>query len=271
MTTWDEEAQKEFAEVYGRTVAAGTVKQGFAAVATRALEIAAALGGTMTAEQIRALWDMTARGTPTGNVRMREALDHISALGARVAALEEHRGLAKNEGLEEAARFHESSASAARANAWRLRDERKENLARRNDNIAVLHTAWARQIRAMKVGGKPPVRFPCSPTCIHDDALRPGHPERVKDQSAALSLMTEDRCTGCGTLIAEHPLKPECGAIQEDGIDLLSPRVAYEQGSEEMRSTCLTAGDDVLIRFGYGRKGEPLREALKRALEGVAP
>jgi hypothetical protein len=97
------------------------------------------------------------------------------------------------------------------------------------------------------LNGCPLKRYPCSPTCTHDDASTPGHPERVKERSEAFS----DAVQAADNL-----------AAGERGLQR-----AYENGAEAMRAACLEA---VMKECGVFGLGPAAREALKAAIEGAA-
>lgn len=78
-------------------------------------------------------------------------------------------------------------------------------------------------------------RWPCSPTCTHDDAWTPGHPERVKALSKEMTDMEPD---------------------------------AFEQGAEAMRAACWEAVARFCDLEGLNRYQ---REALMAAIEGATP
>jgi hypothetical protein len=64
--------------------------------------------------------------------------------------------------------------------------------------------------------------YPCSPTCTHDDAATPGHPERVKERSEAFestcSHLSPTFVSGgrCGECVAEAPVSPFRPSTEED-------------------------------------------------------
>lgn len=91
---------------------------------------------------------------------------------------------------------------------------------------------------------------PCSPTCTHLDAATPGHPERVRERSAAL-------------MAAEREYDNGRSAGVEDGLEQ-----GYDAGVEAMRAACLEAAMTQCDVFGLG---PAFRDALKAAVEGVAP
>lgn len=97
------------------------------------------------------------------------------------------------------------------------------------------------QIRAVK-------RYPCSPTCTHDDAANPGHPERVKERSEAFGEVVD----------AARDMDVRTNLLQR----------AYDNGAEAMRAACL---DAVLRECGVFGLSLAARESFKAAIEGAAP
>lgn len=120
-------------------------------------------------------------------------------------------------------------------------------------------------------------RYPCSPTCTHDDAATPGHPERVKERSEVFSTATGG---DYGGEIREEHEEPECGAIQEQEESDLQPvqrgphprnlhEEAYDDGAEDMRAACLR---DVLVVLAVlGVDDRYVVGRLKSAIEGAVP
>lgn len=94
-------------------------------------------------------------------------------------------------------------------------------------------------------------RWPCSPSCIHDDAKEPDHPERVKERSEAFMRVS-----------SELP-----DATERDLMRLLTD--AREEGAKAMRAACWEAVLGVCGRYGLGQSG--LIADLKAAIEGATP
>lgn len=99
-------------------------------------------------------------------------------------------------------------------------------------------------------------RYPCSPTCTHDDAATPGHAARVAERSKAFS----------------EAASPDAGAVEEtddsrEAIERVADEDAYDRGAEAMRAACWEAIGTVLGREGM----EPsfLFDELKAAIEGA--
>lgn len=86
--------------------------------------------------------------------------------------------------------------------------------------------------------------YPCSSTCTHDDAAKPGHTGRVKERSEEFS--------------------PETGIhrVQEQSFD---------EGAEAMRAACWEATEKVLESLGWNVDGGHLRGQFKAAIEGATP
>lgn len=91
------------------------------------------------------------------------------------------------------------------------------------------------------------IRYPCSPTCTHDDAATPGHPERVKERSEAVNEAVD--------VPADH----DWGEREPD---------PYQRGAEAMRAACLEAAQRVGQTLGLGPTE---MEMFKSAIEGAVP
>lgn len=130
------------------------------------------------------------------------------------------------------------------------------------------------QIRAVK-------RYPCSPTCTHDDAATPGHPERI----ASLCVAFDQPMPETGVLASDearservrerseaweamHP-NGACTCAGEGTCawcDRESKETFYDRGAEDMRAACLTAA----LQWAQANLGiRP--QGLKDAIEGAAP
>lgn len=83
-------------------------------------------------------------------------------------------------------------------------------------------------------------RYPCSPTCTHDDAATPGHPDRVKERSEDVTGILAVPSTDC-----------------------------CEQAEEAMLAACLEAAREWAARNGI--VGVAFDLGLKAAIEGAAP
>jgi hypothetical protein len=95
-------------------------------------------------------------------------------------------------------------------------------------------------------------RWPCSPTCTHDDAANPGHPERVKERSEAV-------------IKASGPLGEDTS--EEARAYDAGLTTGYDNGAEDMRAACLSAVCEM-----YNRQGGCVSvQDLKAAIEGAAP
>lgn len=327
-----------------------------AAIMSRAVELAAARGGLLTAEQIASLWRRLEHDGRLDNVSTRQCLDALAHQGTTVATLQEKlRGASENEAkaLEMAASLQakveelETSTSRwefenteMRRQMTALKDERDtlraevERLKAENVDLTGSRRRWkeraeaaesrlaairakvvllltriagvtrahvgegfpegpvvfereiAALVRKARVAlegdasqdGKthhirgcplspaahvpapdgtacecarirrdvaclaaPVSRYPCSPTCTHDDAATPGHPERVKERSEAVSRIVQS------------------GEEQE--------AEGYEQGVEDMRKACLEALQSACHTHGVMW----FYQHAKQALEGAAP
>lgn len=207
--------------------------------------------------------------------------------------------LAQLEKLPEAER-------AERALAARLRrmDEKLQQL--REGVIALTKTA----VDLAKELGEPAPkvnRYPCSPTCTHDDAAKPGHQERVRLLSGTVAKVTGLDGTTTETGPVEAPICPRCGrrfpgarmphggepcdvppghpervkersALLVDVIDAAKDlrkreaglQRAYDNGAEAMRAACWEAVQGQMRRMGWVASERAWRE-LKAAIEGAAP
>lgn len=105
------------------------------------------------------------------------------------------------------------------------------------------------------------IRYPCSPTCTHADAAKPGHQERVAELSK--TMLNSSGVVDSG----------EAAALPEtfkSGLELENDHPeACAAGAEAMRAACWEAVQGCLQIHGYG--GDLMRERLKAAIEGVAP
>jgi hypothetical protein len=99
--------------------------------------------------------------------------------------------------------------------------------------------------------------WPCSPTCTHDDAATPGHPERVKERSEAVA-----KALG-GIIVTRREATPE---------EQSAYSVGHDAGAEAMREACLYAVEQECEVLGWTATGsESIRARFKAAIEGAAP
>ena len=108
------------------------------------------------------------------------------------------------------------------------------------------------------------VKWPCSPTCTHEDAATPGHPERVKQRSNAFT--EESAAVQMVRLAAEAGLPVRFVPREADDDDSASESDAYERGAEAMREACCEAVQRVAETLALGPTE---REMLKAAIEGA--
>lgn len=99
-------------------------------------------------------------------------------------------------------------------------------------------------------------RYPCSPTCTHDDARTPDHPERVKERSLKLARAA-----------LGMPEKEQAEAFNTH-LDQLAVEEAREAGAEAMRTACLEAVRELLQKWG---SPPGAIEQIKKVIEGAAP
>jgi hypothetical protein len=139
-------------------------------------------------------------------------------------------------------------------------------------------------------------RHPCSPTCTHDDAATPGHPERVKELSAAFNASTSPeslangyvRVTDTATLFGardEAPTHPAeitrregfnegAEAMREafrNGGEVTTASLeeaAFDRGAKAMRAACFEAAQDLCAKEGMS---PAFWAMLRAAIEGAAP
>lgn len=147
----------------------------------------------------RVLTDGSMDGTPEERTEAVEAATALAALAqeaealrAKVAELEEQRDYARD-----MSGSLKTALDAARADVERLKaemeakesangdTERQPTIAELEEILSAPENTYSvevrpdGQVRAVK-------RYPCSPTCTHDDARTPGHPERVRERSEAV-------------------------------------------------------------------------------------
>lgn len=111
-------------------------------------------------------------------------------------------------------------------------------------------------------------RHPCSPTCTHDDAAKPGHPERVKEMSEAVNeqmaraIADHNRhVDSMGGPVAEAEEEGDDGPwVVQSGEEQASE--AYDEGAEAMRAAVEKWAKDY---FGS------VPPTLKDAMDGAAP
>lgn len=240
-------------------------------VMTRAVELKAARGGTMTPVDVATALIVVESGEHPKNraTAGRAIRGHISAKGARIAVLE-----AEN---ERCLRL----ASEACAKSERLEKEGRRRLSSMRPLISQLA---ALSVEMAKVVGEPifpdggtverltvtgsmhgkvlhhseTFRYPCSPTCTHDDAAAPGHAERSEAvaQASDHGAPIEDDCERC-----ESP-------VVQSGEEQASD--AYDEGAEAMRAACWEAAQVILRQEGV-TANMPWWNRLKAAIEGATP
>lgn len=128
-------------------------------------------------------------------------------------------------------------------------------------------------------------RWPCSPTCTHDDAWVPGHPERVRERSEAV-LAAITKCPKCGGDVEEgyghasgapQPAPylyclASCGWRHTvKGEVVWNPtreqEAWFDSGAEAMRAACLKA-----LRAWCERNGlDEAYQSMKEDIDGATP
>jgi TolA-binding protein len=249
----------------------------------RTAELLAARGGALTAEVELALTSVEHNYSRIHAASLRKA---FATRGVRVAALEEQLS-ASQEAVRELTRRAQQAESER--DMWRKRVERAaEELASvgagefgRLDIVSRIRHLKARcatlsaagQVLSEHVGkdacwcydgdnSQGPahteacerVRYPCSPTCTHDDAAKPGHQERVKERSEAVIATLRDS-------------RPETEESREV-IESEAESHAYERGAEAMRAACCEAVQRECQKYGLR---EYVAQSFKAAIEGSTP
>jgi hypothetical protein len=124
---------------------------------------------------------------------------------------------------------------------------------------------WRREPHAVMCGyNKSQHMWPCSATCTHDDATKPGHPERVKERSEAVNAAVEcpPSCPSHLNSGHTHQADDPSGEMHGDYAD------GYDAGAEAMRAACLTAATEWAMARGFS---VPELRSLKSAIEGAVP
>lgn len=100
------------------------------------------------------------------------------------------------------------------------------------------------------------LRYPCSPTCTHEDAANPGHPERVKERSEAFNGDAD---------VCEHRVdrRDVCGDCEYGR--------GKEAGAEAMRAAMLIEAKAACDQHGVGWLYQHLKRRFESAVEGTVP
>lgn len=271
---WSDEEYEELALAQGREATPAERRASLEAVASRAVELAAARSGLTVAHDaamVRARLNRIIGAPHAADRPIYEALDRLAASGARIAALEAELLTVRGERAEwmERTKTLEVGRDNAMSSALEANRRAKELKARAEHAEArVRELAIAGQVLSATVDkhvgqecppscpshlnsghihrddDSKPQRHPCSPTCTHDDAATPGHPERVKDRSEAfVEQATREART------------------YDDG-----KRHGFADGVEAMRVACWEA-----IQPLTHSMSEHERQQFKAAIEGAAP
>lgn len=235
---WSEEETQELQELQDAANDA-TACDKVLAVAARAVELVAARGGEMTADQVHdALDDL-------GDSPAQRALgQHIAAQGARIAELE-----ARCAALSVAGEEPIEHVNMACGNCEGVQPESCAT-----GNHPMLLSDLEEDDQPLQEGSLEVV-YPRSGTCTHDDAKTPGHSERVKERREAV----------VATLADARPETEDSAAAIEEGAEVN----AYDRGAEAMRAACWEAVQEVLQRHGWSESG--LAIDAKSAIEGATP
>lgn len=192
------------------------------AIATRAVELVAARYRTTTVEEETATLDsIRSMDDHIADAAEAKALEHLAAQGARLAVLEAERDALKAE-LRQARLCIQKLRGGTRETVYSL-EQQVESIRRRSLEAGNLErliaekgipatmrwvvdgthptrclcSAASERTDVLHMPGCPLFRGRCSPTCTHDDAASPGHPERVKERSEAF-MHPNGRCTCAG-------------------------------------------------------------------------
>jgi len=184
----------------------------------------------------------------------------------------------------------ELSATQTERDRWR---SLWENETRR---VVVLEKAGQELSAAVDKHVGEPQRYPCSPTCTHDDARTPSHPERVKKSSADFVRATcpngdcaISRCETCPERVKERseafaavvPCPPSCPSHNNSGhthraeayeaaLPEMERTEAYDSGAEAMRAACWEEAQKAMEEMGVNCDA-PFWNRMKTAIEGAAP
>lgn len=214
--------------------------------------------------------------------RLAAGAQEAEALRARAKELEAERDVAR--GLAATNQEHLSACVAERDAARAEVDRLKVSLG----NALAAGQVLSEHVDTMETRSPyerwpHPNRYPCSPTCTHDDAKTPGHPERVRERSKAVKQAILADAT------PQQDLESMCSFIEEEGdmetaqamrrfrehLDQSPPpcdhedSTVYHRGAEAMRAACLIA-----LREGFASVGAWDRETeqiVTRAIEGATP
>ena len=253
--------------------------------------------------------------------RLRELADERIALGARVAMLEKERDVSRRLAMDAEAdleKLRERLTAAEEGNRELVRRaqqaeallEREQESARiwTKRALAAVERAEAAEARCatLSAAGQVPSahvdkhgmndveaalhqlnhgeRHPCSTTCTHDDATKPGHPERVKTHSAAVALLgdVERRMNMDGVKERSEAVTISLDSaahrqVDERGRCRHQERWAqcslcdeHEAGAEAMRAACWEVVQGQLQACGVYAES-PMWKVVKSAIEGAAP
>lgn len=257
MWKWTDDEYVQLREALGRMGTPEERRASIEAIASRAVELAAARGGTM-ADEVDAHLQAIYAGEDAPVGRMGEIIAAFAALGARNATLEAEV-TTLSERLVQANQRAQENWDKQEAERERLQGERDAVLRRAEhaeERIRQLAIAGQELSAAVDkhVGAPSDVapgstfteksarRYPCSPTCTHDDAATPGHSERVKVRSEAFKADPSLSVTEAAT---------------------------YEQGAEAMRAQIRA---DVAAECDrHGLAWTPAFKAIIAAIMGAKP
>jgi hypothetical protein len=113
--------------------------------------------------------------------------------------------------------------------------------------------------------------FPCSPTCTHDDAAKPGHPDRVKERSEAVThALNPDAESGIDEPLPEGPLEVVTTRRPSTEYEQMAYQLGLDEGVEAMRAACWEAVQTYLRAHGTTEK-DGVWTDMKAAIEGAVP
>jgi len=257
------------------------------AMMTRAVELAAARGGTMKA--VRQIEDALEALPPEPGGRRAQAAWSLWDLRCCLTTLE---GLNKAAGAKIAKLTQEvEDLESGRDNLHRvikgLEAERDEIRAMHSQmcEVSMAHQRRAEQaeerVRQLALAGQhlsaavdkhvgepnppgipessPPARYPCSPTCTHEDAALPGHGGVITSAESLANgyVLANDTATLFGA-------RREAPVHSND----IARREGFNEGAEAMRAACWEAVQTWAQGRGLTREE---MQSLKAVIEGAAP
>lgn len=229
-------------------------------IMTRAVELKAASGGTMTAEGHS--WRCAKVALTLPEVAD-EFAQHHAAQGARVAVLE----------ASQADLGSRLDALAQEKGRW---EEERAVLRPLISQLAAMSVEMAKVVGSGQDARMPSSAhphfgcYPCSTSCTHDDAATPGHAERVRERSEAFTIPSTlgDPCA-CLPGASCHLHSADGEPSEAQWKESAALQDAHDRGAEAMREACWEAVQDWAANSRY--LNEHQLACLKAAIEGAAP